>query len=254
MQTLSWYQTLPIFSIPPSLPSLKFIFPPFFWRVFLCKFLTLHVSSQSCLLLPYMSPSKIHGPSLPSQSSITQLMQSLNHTQSIKLDKTNYVIWKTQMENVIHANGFEDHASGVSSRLSPTTTDGSSNPDFVLWRLFDRLILTWIYSSLTPEIMGQIVGYHTISDEWAALCHFPCSCNAVVAPALDNQERIAFYAWLYHETKTTIISPPLQSRCLISTSFPLLTYLGVDYSPIVTSPTTRDDDLSLHTVHSVLLT
>ena len=36
------------------------------------------------------------------------LLQTLNHHLPIKLDKNNFILWKTQMENVVFANSFED--------------------------------------------------------------------------------------------------------------------------------------------------
>nr|CAN79381.1 hypothetical protein VITISV_010747 [Vitis vinifera] len=39
-------------------------------------------------------------------------MQILNHAPPIKLDNNNY-IWRTRMENVVFANGFEDHIEGL---------------------------------------------------------------------------------------------------------------------------------------------
>ena len=98
---------------------------------------------------------------LPSSTGATQTMQMLNHALPIKLDRNNYILWRTQMENVVFANGFEDHIEGLKICPPQKTSSGETNPDFVMWRRFDRMILSWIYSSLTPEIMGQIVGYQS---------------------------------------------------------------------------------------------
>jgi hypothetical protein len=38
---------------------------------------------------------------------------------------------------------------------------GVINPAFIAWRRQDRTILSWIYSSLTPAIMAQIIGHTT---------------------------------------------------------------------------------------------
>ena len=50
---------------------------------------------------------------LPSSTGTTQTMQMLNHALPIKLDRNNYILWRTQMENDIFANGFEDHIEGL---------------------------------------------------------------------------------------------------------------------------------------------
>ena len=63
------------------------------------------------------------------------------------------------MENVIFTNGFEDHIEGVKSYPSKTTSNDEMNPDFILWRRFGQMVLSWIYSSLTPESMGLIISY-----------------------------------------------------------------------------------------------
>ena len=93
----------------------------------------------------------------------------LNHALPIKLDKDNYMLWRTQMENVIYANDIEDHVEGLTVYPSKTISNGEINPEFILWIRFDRMILSWIYSSLTPEIMGQIIGYQTSYEAWFAL-------------------------------------------------------------------------------------
>ena len=49
------------------------------------------------------------------------------------------------------------------------TATGEVNPDFITWQRFDRMILSWILSSLTSKIMGQIIGYQTSNTTWVAL-------------------------------------------------------------------------------------
>ena len=93
-----------------------------------------------------------------SQVTLTLNMSMLNHPLPIKLDRDNHILWHTQMENVIYANGFEDHIEGLRPCPPKTISTGEVNPDFLVWRRYDRMILSWIYSSLTPEVMGQIVG------------------------------------------------------------------------------------------------
>ncbi|RVW13200.1 hypothetical protein CK203_105009 [Vitis vinifera] len=45
---------------------------------------------------------------LPSSTPNLASLQSLNHALPIKLDRNNYILWKTRMENVFFANGFEE--------------------------------------------------------------------------------------------------------------------------------------------------
>ena len=65
------------------------------------------------------------------------------------------------MKNVIFASGFEDHTEGLKICPPQITSSGETNPYFILWRRFDRMILSWIYSSIIPKMMVQIVAYQS---------------------------------------------------------------------------------------------
>ena len=75
------------------------------------------------------------------------------------------------MDNVIFANGFEDFIEGASICSDKETSTRVINPAFLAWRRQDRMILSWswIYLSLTPKIMAQIIGYKTSQSAWLAL-------------------------------------------------------------------------------------
>ena len=73
------------------------------------------------------------------------------------------------MENVIYANRFEEHIKGLKPCPSQMTAIGEINSDFLACRRFDCMILSWIFSSLTPDIMRQIIGYQTSNIAWATL-------------------------------------------------------------------------------------
>ena len=70
------------------------------------------------------------------------------------------------MDNVIFAYGFEDYIEGIFVCPSRTLSIRSINPEFVAWRCQDRMILSWIYSSLTLEIMAYIIGHSTSHSSW----------------------------------------------------------------------------------------
>ncbi|RVW33351.1 hypothetical protein CK203_085317 [Vitis vinifera] len=117
------------------------------------------------------NPQQFHGPEVISsqQPNTIQSLHMLNHHLPVKLDRNNYVLWKTQIENVIYANGFDEHIEGLKPCPHQMIATGEVNPDFLTWRRFDRMILSWIFSSLTLEIMGQIIGYQTSNTAWVAL-------------------------------------------------------------------------------------
>ena len=67
-----------------------------------------------------------------SSNDILPQTQLLNHTLPIKLDRNNYILWKTQMENVIFANGFEDYIDGLKVCPLKETNTSVLNPEFIL--------------------------------------------------------------------------------------------------------------------------
>ncbi|KAL6335516.1 hypothetical protein AAG906_030644 [Vitis piasezkii] len=182
--------------------------------------------------MPSSTQSSEHQLSSPSTHNSASLL-SLNHALPIKLDRNNYILWKTQMENVVYANGFEEYIEGTKSCPPKELPTGDLNPDFVQWRRFDRMVLSWMYSTLNPDIMGQIVGFQTSHEAWMALHKiFSASSKAQIM-----QLRLEF--------QTTKKGDHILQ---------LLGGLGPDYNSIVASLTAREDDLSLHSVHSILLT
>ena len=67
-----------------------------------------------------------------SSNEILPQTQVLNHTLPIKLDRNNYILWKTQMENIIFANGFKDYIDGLKVCSLKETSIGVLNPEFIL--------------------------------------------------------------------------------------------------------------------------
>ena len=58
-------------------------------------------------------------------------LQLLNHVLPIKLDRNNYVLWKTRMENVVFANGFEDYIDGTNKCPPKEIRSSEANPEFI---------------------------------------------------------------------------------------------------------------------------
>ena len=58
------------------------------------------------------------------------------------------------MENVIFTNAFEGYIEGTVVCPEKEVSHGILNSEFVQWKRLDRLILSWIYYTLTPEVMA----------------------------------------------------------------------------------------------------
>ncbi|KAH9648420.1 retrovirus-related pol polyprotein from transposon RE1 [Citrus sinensis] len=104
---------------------------------------------------------------------------SFTFTTPIKLDRTNYTIWKQQVLSSIRGNGLESYID--ESKLCPeqflpnrsgsgeASGEGHENPDFVAWKRQDQLLLSWIMSSMSLEILSLVVSSQTTLELWKNL-------------------------------------------------------------------------------------
>ncbi|GAY68044.1 hypothetical protein CUMW_261070, partial [Citrus unshiu] len=92
---------------------------------------------------------------------------SFTFTTPIKLDRTNYTIWKQQILSSIRRNGLEsyiDESKPCPERFlldrsgsGEACGEDRENPDFIAWKRQDQLLLSWIMSSMSLEILSLVV-------------------------------------------------------------------------------------------------
>lgn len=81
------------------------------------------------------------------------------------------MLWKNQLLNIIVTTGLEDHIEDKTQiPLSYLDEDRLvTNPKFKKWQRTDRMVMSWLYASLSPEPMNQIVGYNSAQEVWQVL-------------------------------------------------------------------------------------
>ena len=134
------------------------------------------------------------------------------------------------------------------------------NPSSVAWRRQDRTILSWIYSSLIPDIMAQIIGYNTSHSAWNALEKtFSSSLKARIMQLrleLQSTKKGSLFMIDYimkvkgaADNLSAIGEPILEQDQVMN----LLGGLGSEYNAVVTAINIRYDKISIEAVHSMLL-
>uniref|UniRef100_A0A1J3HPK9 Uncharacterized protein n=1 Tax=Noccaea caerulescens TaxID=107243 RepID=A0A1J3HPK9_NOCCA len=95
---------------------------------------------------------------------------------TLKLNETNYLLWKTQFEALLRSQKLLGFVNGqVSSPPATVTTvvNGvaveTPNPAFEAWNCTDQLIKSWIFGTLTEEVLGYVHGLATSQDVWLSL-------------------------------------------------------------------------------------
>ena len=80
---------------------------------------------------------------------------SLNSSLTVRLDRTNYLAWKSQVIPTVIGHGLDDILlTGVApvQRL----INGGINPEFTTWKRKDQLLLSWLRSSMTETILNSL--------------------------------------------------------------------------------------------------
>ena len=83
----------------------------------------------------------------------------------VKLDRINYLIWRSQVLASIRGNRLECFINGTKSEpeqyLTRRTADGSTqlieNPEFITWKSQDQTLLGWLLSSISEGTLGLVI-------------------------------------------------------------------------------------------------
>lgn len=99
----------------------------------------------------------------------------INHLINIKLNDTNYLLWKTQFKPLLKGYRLEGYVDGTYARPSPTIPNTQadlpplSNPAYEKYEQQDHILLGWLLSSLTEGVLGRVSGLTTSKEVWDAL-------------------------------------------------------------------------------------
>lgn len=95
---------------------------------------------------------------------------------TIKLNDTNYLLWKTQLEALLSSQKLLGFVTGQVPAPAATVTVvvdevpvENPNPDLEAWKCSDQLVKSWLFGTLTEEVLGCVYGLGTSRDVWVAL-------------------------------------------------------------------------------------
>lgn len=182
---------------------------------------------------------------------------------STKLDRNNFLSWKSQIEPII--DGF-----GLTSFLDPTVlppaetliTDGVSKPNLVFqaWRKQDRFLLGWLRTSMTEGVLAQYVACQTTSQLWQSLQQVYAAVSTARVMELrrllqsttrGGQKCGEYFERMRHiADQLACAGEPVSESDLVRT---ILSGLGPAYNSFVVSLTTRSDPVKLSDLHAFLL-
>ena len=94
---------------------------------------------------------------------------------TVKLDYSNYIVWKHQIEVILETYSMIDAISDTVMAPDQLLKDSSSNfnievnPNFLIWRNQEQALFTFLNSTLSPSVLALTVGQKSGSGVWRVL-------------------------------------------------------------------------------------
>nr|POF27177.1 hypothetical protein CFP56_08547 [Quercus suber] len=99
----------------------------------------------------------------------------MSNMMTVKLDNTNYIVWKHQITMVLETYSLfellEDPQLVPDKYLKDLSGNYTTimNPDFLIWKSKEKALLTFISSTLTPSVLALTVGCTSAMEVWKVL-------------------------------------------------------------------------------------
>jgi Reverse transcriptase (RNA-dependent DNA polymerase)/gag-polypeptide of LTR copia-type/GAG-pre-integrase domain len=192
--------------------------------------------------------------------------QPIQFTHQINtiLSPDNYLLWKSQIIPVLRGHGLMSFIADPSPvpEAMLISTDGVAlaNPEFERWQQQDQLLLAWLFNSLSPQILAQVLNCETASQLWHKLLQIYNSQS--LAKILELKLKIQTIkkggdTCSQYLQKFQAIADQLRSIGSDMTEQDLILFtlqgLGTEYENFVTAISMRSGHVTLPELQSLLL-
>lgn len=184
---------------------------------------------------------------------------SLTASLTLKLDRTNFLSWKSQVVPTVIGHDL-DELLFTALAPPPKLINGVDNPLYFQWRRKDQLLLSWLRSSMTEGVLATVASYTTSHSVWTALeQRFASQSKARLLQLkgqLNSLHKGALFVSDYVDKvkslcdSLAIAGHPLTDFDLV---LHLLNGLGPEFDPVVSGITSRSDVLSLEEIQALLM-
>ncbi|KAL4574289.1 hypothetical protein LXL04_021117 [Taraxacum kok-saghyz] len=195
---------------------------------------------------------------------LTNSLTIVQFPPSLKLNSTNYMSWKTQIEALLHGLDLHRFIDGSTPAPAPTVTNGVStpHPDYAAWFCQDRLLFGAIVGSLSPSIVPLITSASSSLEAWIILS------NTYANPSRGHIKQLQHRLKLSIKTQDQSITDYMQSVKVILDELQILgkkmdieditdaVLNGLDstsYKTIIDAVHARDTPISFHELHEKLI-
>ncbi|KAA0067173.1 retrotransposon protein [Cucumis melo var. makuwa] len=159
------------------------------------------------------------------------LLSNICNLVPIRLDSTNYILWKYQVSSILKAHSFFGHIDDTlpcpPKHLSSSTlgTNSEINPEYLQWLSRSQALITLINATLSSSALAHVVGSVSSKALWLSL-EKPLIDKLVAASISLEDEEILVHT---------------------------LNGLPVSFNAFRTSIRTRSGNISLEELHTLLI-
>ena len=201
---------------------------------------------------------------------------SFSFVQPVKLDRINYLVWRAQVRASIIANSLEGfingdsqcpnrlltEAEGESSSTEARRSNRRETPNFVDWKKTDKLLQSWMLSSMVDNVLIMVVDCDSSREHWKKLAEMFMSqskaCYMPLKMQIQTTKKGALSVGDYfNKMKKIADSLAIDGNPLASTDFitHLLTGLDENYDSLITNILARleKDNVPVEEVYSLML-
>ncbi|RVW52173.1 Retrovirus-related Pol polyprotein from transposon RE1 [Vitis vinifera] len=188
------------------------------------------------------------------------------HPISVKLERNNYTIWRSQVLPAARAHRLDQILIGklpkpprFSQSTSFNSSQPASNPEYDQWVILDQFLLSWILASIFEAMYGHVVNCQTSTEVWSVLE------KLFVSDSKARTLQLRFMLQSLKKGALSINDYVLKMRNIadmLSTSGKPVPYedlilyilggLGPEFETIVVNITSRSEAISLQEVHYLL--
>ncbi|KAF7833293.1 Retrovirus-related Pol polyprotein from transposon TNT 1-94 [Senna tora] len=187
-----------------------------------------------------------------------------NHVISVKLDDRNFSLWHHQVSAAIEGHDLLHIVEGKNVPLQYLTPDdvksSKENPDFTIWRKQDKLLLSWLLSSMSESMQTRLVGCKHSFQLWAkieesfanhtrAKVHLYLTEFRSIKKGTRSMSEYLLRIKALVDSLAAVGNPIAESDQI----HVILNGLGTGYDAFVTSINTRREDYSVTEIESLLL-
>ncbi|XP_010495682.1 PREDICTED: uncharacterized protein LOC104772808 [Camelina sativa] len=155
---------------------------------------------------------------MASDDSFSSAPLSISQVVTLKLTRSNYLQWKTQLESFLSPQMLLGYVNGSLPRPASTRfVTGAAgvteepNPEFQKWVHNDQLVMAWILGSLSETAIRVVYSMQSAQEVWSALAKRFNSVSTTRKFKLQNKFRACLKSGKEYETVATVIEHSMDS-------------------------------------------